>query len=543
MICKFKNFSYKRRFVVTAIVIFAIFTILAWLLQYEREKQYHLDKLEEQLSIYTSTIANFISTTDADNEKLSQFIKHLSDSTIRITVIDCNGMVSFDSEISAPEVLSNHLDRPEISEANRNGVGDNLRQSSTTGKSYYYYARKVNGYFVRCAVPYSLSIETVLETNRFLIYYYVSMFMIILIFIIYLSHLYSRIQDANKQLTTEKDKIYQHLLITNEGVAIFTSDKKEIISNEYFSQYINTISSSQLSNFSNIFKIKEFDFINKYIDEHHVVSATNGKLPSKSFTINKNNKTFIINVIIFNDNSFEISISDVTARIEQEDLKKQLTQNIAHELKTPVSSIQGFMETIINNPSLPADKQRFFIERSYNQAIRLSNLVSDIALLNKIEGTTTSLKQEPIAIRELFQSIIADVSLQIDEKNVHVSNMIKGQITVLGDRSLLYSAIRNLVDNSLLYAGNHFNITINCYREDETHYYFSYYDTGIGIEENHFTRIFDRFYRIDEGRSRKVGGTGLGLSIVKNAITLHKGTISAKRHEGGGLEFIFTLAK
>lgn len=543
MIYKFKNFSYKRRFVVTAIVIFAIFTILAWLLQYEREKQYHLDKLEEQLSIYTTTIANFISTIDADNEKLSQFIKYLPDSTIRITVIDSSGKVNFDSEVSNPEVLSNHLDRPEILAASKNIEGDNLRQSSSTGKSYYYYALKGNGYFVRCAVPYTLSIETVLETNRSFIYYYVSMFIIILTFIIYLSHLYSRIQDSNKQLTTEKDKIYQHLLITNEGVAIFTSDKKEIISNEYFSQYINTISSSQLSNFSNIFKIKEFDFINKYIDEHHVVNATTGKLPSKSFTINKNNKTFIINVIIFNDNSFEISISDVTARIEQEDLKKQLTQNIAHELKTPVSSIQGFMETIINNPSLPADKQRFFIERSYNQAIRLSNLVSDIALLNKIEGTATSLKQEPIAIRELFQSIIADVSLQIEEKNVHISNMVKGQITVSGDRSLLYSAIRNLVDNSLLYAGNHFNITINCYREDETHYYFSYYDTGIGIEESHFTRIFDRFYRIDEGRSRKVGGTGLGLSIVKNAITLHKGTISAKRHEGGGLEFIFTLAK
>lgn len=543
MIYKFKNFSYKRRFVVTAIVIFAIFTILAWLLQYEREKQYHLDKLEEQLSVYTRTIANFISTIDADNEKLSQFIKYLPDSTIRITVIDSNGKVNFDSEVSDPEVLSNHLDRPEILAASKNIEGDNLRQSSSTGKSYYYYALKGNGYFVRCAVPYTLSIETVLETNRSFIYYYVSMFIIILTFIIYLSHLYSRIQDSNKQLTTEKDKIYQHLLITNEGVAIFTSDKKEIISNEYFSQYINTISSSQLSNFSNIFKIKEFDFINKYIDEHHVVNATTGKLPSKSFTINKNNKTFIINVIIFNDNSFEISISDVTARIEQEDLKKQLTQNIAHELKTPVSSIQGFMETIINNPSLPADKQRFFIERSYNQAIRLSNLVSDIALLNKIEGTATSLKQEPIAIRELFQSIIADVSLQIEEKNVHISNMVKGQIIVSGDRSLLYSAIRNLVDNSLLYAGNHFNITINCYREDETHYYFSYYDTGIGIEESHFTRIFDRFYRIDEGRSRKVGGTGLGLSIVKNAITLHKGTISAKRHEGGGLEFIFTLAK
>lgn len=248
-------------------------------------------------------------------------------------------------------------------------------------------------------------------------------------------------------------------------------------------------------------------------------------------------------VIIFSDNSFEISINDITARIEQEELKKQLTQNIAHELKTPVSSIQGFMETIINNPSLPVEKQRFFIERSYNQAIRLSSLVTDMALLNKIEGSTNSLKQEIVNVKQLFDSVLNDVYLQLDKKQVYVSNLLPNNILVHGDRSLLYSALRNLVDNSLLYAGEHFNITINCYREDEKFYYFSYYDTGIGVDESHFTRIFDRFYRVDEGRSRKIGGTGLGLSIVKNAINLHKGTITTKHHEGGGLEFIFSLAK
>lgn len=540
---KRRSFSYQRRFITTTVFIFAIFIVLAGVLQYEREKDYLLDKLEEQLSIYTNTIGGFISVAGVDRDNIGLFLKSLPDTTMRVTIMGSGGDVLFDSEVANVAILPNHIDRPEIAIAKSSGTGDNLRQSVSTGRYYYYYAKHLNDHYVRCAVPYNVSITSTLETNKLFIYYYAVLFVIILLFIIYLSHLYSRIQSSNEQLTNEKEKIYQHLLITNEGVAIFTVDKNEIISNEYFSQYINTISSSQISNFSDIFKLKEFNYINEYIESSHVDVFNPRNLRSKSFTINKNNKTFVMTVIIFSDNSFEISINDITARIEQEELKKQLTQNIAHELKTPVSSIQGFMETIINNPSLPVEKQRFFIERSYNQAIRLSSLVTDMALLNKIEGSTNSLKQEIVNVKQLFDSVLNDVYLQLDKKQVYVSNLLPNNILVHGDRSLLYSALRNLVDNSLLYAGEHFNITINCYREDEKFYYFSYYDTGIGVDESHFTRIFDRFYRVDEGRSRKIGGTGLGLSIVKNAINLHKGTITTKHHEGGGLEFIFSLAK
>ena len=148
-----------------------------------------------------------------------------------------------------------------------------------------------------------------------------------------------------------------------------------------------------------------------------------------------------------------------------------------------------------------------------------------------------------VDISSMMRNIFNEVALELEEKQITAINLLPEDLQVHGNASLIYSIFRNLTDNAIAYAGNNINITVKCFREDENYYYFSFSDTGIGVASEHLNRLFERFYRVDKGRSRKLGGTGLGLAIVKNAVIIHGGNISAKNNQGGGLEFIFTLAK
>jgi two-component system OmpR family sensor kinase/two-component system phosphate regulon sensor histidine kinase PhoR len=201
------------------------------------------------------------------------------------------------------------------------------------------------------------------------------------------------------------------------------------------------------------------------------------------------------------------------------------------------------MESILNNPDLDPARQRFFIERSFLQAQRLSALLQDISTLNKIDEAKRLFEKESCDVAQVIGDVLFDVHLQIEERNCTVLRDFPEHLPIQGNRSLLYSIFRNLTDNALAYGGNKITIDINCYREDKQFYYFSFSDNGVGISEEHLSKIFERFYRIDKGRSRKLGGTGLGLAIVKNAVIFHKGNISAKSLPTGGLSFIFSLRK
>ena len=188
-------------------------------------------------------------------------------------------------------------------------------------------------------------------------------------------------------------------------------------------------------------------------------------------------------------------------------------------------------------------RQRFFVERSLQQAQRLRDLLQDISTLNKMDEAKRMFDKEPCNISEVIQDVLNDVHLQIEQKGCTVIQNFQPEINLLANRSLVYSIFRNLMDNALNYAGEKITIDINCYRDDEEFVYFSFSDNGVGVPEEHLNRLFERFYRVDKGRSRKAGGTGLGLAIVKNAIIFHRGSISAKTVPSGGLSFIFSLRK
>ena len=224
-------------------------------------------------------------------------------------------------------------------------------------------------------------------------------------------------------------------------------------------------------------------------------------------------------------------------------LKRQLTQNIAHELKTPVSSIQGYLETIISNPDMDEKQRSQFMERCYVQSNRLASLLRDISVLTRMDEASQSIGMEEVELCQIVSNVHADVALQLKEKGMNFLQLLHPPMKVQGNPSLLYSVFRNLTDNAIAYAGPNVTITVKCVMETPEYYRFSFADNGVGVSPEHLDHLFERFYRVDKGRSRKLGGTGLGLAIVKNAIILHGGTIFARIASTGGLEFIFTISK
>ncbi len=224
-------------------------------------------------------------------------------------------------------------------------------------------------------------------------------------------------------------------------------------------------------------------------------------------------------------------------------LKKQMTTNIAHELRTPVTSIRGYLETLIACPDMAPEKKQDFIEKAYNQTLRLAELITDMSLISKMEEKSAKFQKEDIDIYGISNEVFEEFRERIAVQRVKVENMIDAGTVLTGNKTLVYTIIRNLVENSLKYAGEDITIHLECYSKIEKFCYLTYYDTGSGVPQEHLDAIFERFYRIEEGRTRDVGGSGLGLSIVKNAVKFHGGDIRVINRMNGGLQFFFSLRR
>lgn len=227
---------------------------------------------------------------------------------------------------------------------------------------------------------------------------------------------------------------------------------------------------------------------------------------------------------------------------KENEMRRQLTNNIAHELKTPVASILGYAETMIDHPDMDEKTRQQFVERTHSQAERLTALLQDISTLNRMDYAPDQLLKERMDVSHLFSDIVEETALTISQRGQILRNCLPGDIIIEGNASLLYSLFRNLVDNSANYAGEGAVIEVTAL-EHHSHWEFTFSDNGPGVAPEHLSRLFERFYRIDKGRSRALGGTGLGLAIVKNAVLLHGGSITAQSADRHGLRFVFTLKK
>lgn len=559
--------------------------------QYDREKNYKVKELENTLDNIAGFTHEYIDRYHLfDNHefgRLDSIRDLIPEPNIRITVINDKGIVMYDSFVPEYQKMENHLHRPEIQKALYSGHGGNIRHSATTGQDFYYYARYYDHYFVRCAVVYNIQIENFLKTERVFIFFILALFLIMWGLVALMTRqltefinklrdfavqagrnetidknlefadsefgdirrqivqIYNGLRKTKEDLTAEKERLFNHLNALNEGIAFFTARKEKILANSHFIQYINLISERSSISAEMIFETEDFKGlifqIEKYTDPDFIINPKD--LPQVSMTIAKNERYFRVQSIVFPDKSFEILISDITRPEKRRLLKQQLTSNIAHELKTPLSSIKGYLETIINNKSLPQEKQTYFVERAFIQSERLNALLNDISLLNNIEDAGDLFEFKTTHLRPLIHDVIENLESRLNEKHMLVQVSVDENVAVYGNDSLLSSIFQNFIENSVNYAGENTSIHIKQYLEDEKFYYFSYADTGKGIPEEHLPRIFERFYRADEGRTRENGGTGLGLSIVKNAIQLHKGDISVRNRPEGGVEFLFSLSK
>lgn len=569
--------SYRQKLSLYFIVIFVFFTIGVVVFEKSQEKKLRTEALEEKLDTYVEIINSSLVLNQNKFEIIDSLTK-IFPQQIRITIINKKGLVLYDNSLEEIKNLENHAERPEIIKAEKQLNGTDIRLSASVNHEYLYYAKRFNSYFVRVALPYDIQVQYFIKSDNLFLYYITALFIIILLIINYaagrfgksikrlnefsqtvgndnnknLIHFpedelgtigqkiyddYKLLKKSKKEIETEREKLLQHVYTSGEGICFFSADKKVEFHNGLFIQYLNTITDESASDPLILLNDPAFTEISAFL--------SNRERQSNYFTtqINKHGKSFYVQVNIFENYSFEMIINDITKQEKTRLLKQEITGNIAHELRTPVTSIRGYLEIILSQ-SPDSEKTRDFLEKTYHQTLVLSELIQDMSLITKIEGAPQSFQLESVHLIDLLEDLQADFNILLKENNIHMHWNINNDIIIRGNYSLLYSVFRNLTDNVIRYAGKNVNIHIHKYNEDKDFYYFSYSDTGAGIpDERHLNRLFERFYRVNEGRTRDSGGSGLGLSIVKNAVLFHKGTIVAKNRTGGGLEFLFKLPR
>lgn len=470
--------SYAGRLYLWLLIYSLLLVGCCVIFQYEREKEFKAAELNSQLQL----INNYISSELADGKSPSEI--HIGElkpvGEIRVSIVDNDGRVVYDNSLDRlPD--SSHRNREEIAEALRYGTGYTLRRhSESTGSTYFYSAtRTPEGMIIRTAVPYTLSLYQILEAD------------------------------------------YTFLWIMG-GVAIIFC----------LTGFVATRRVGQ-----HIIRLSKF-----------AASAERGERITDTEPFPHDELGDISNHIVRLYARLQQAISDrdrehasaMHQQQEKERIKKQLTNNINHELKTPVASIQVCVETLLAHENMDVSKRREFLERCLANAGRLKRLLADVALITRMDDGGKVIIRGPVDLTEIIAAVAEDSRPGADAKGILIENTIGTPLPMTGNPDLLESVFRNLIENAVAYSGGSLiSLKIVALQPDKVT--LSVSDNGCGVPPEHIGHLFERFYRIDKGRSRASGGTGLGLSIVRNAIVLHKGSIRVANRTSGGLDFSITL--
>lgn len=444
--------------------------------QYRREMDFKAEELNAQLQIYNERLIRQIEDGNFDVRDFD--LGELKG--LRVSVIDSSGKVIYDNSLDTlPN--ENHLSRKEIAEAISIGSGYTLRRhSESTGETYFYSARRSDSrLIVRTAVPYSVSLNGLLQADKGFLWFLGGL-TIIMCALGYF---------ATRRVGLHIQRLKQFAENAEKGTKIY--DTKPFPHDE-------------LGDISN-----------------HIVRLY----------------ASLQQAITERDREHNAALNE---QREKERIKKQLTNNINHELKTPVASILICLETIMSHPDMSENKRSEFLTRCFSNGLRLKQLLADVSLITRMDDGTSSITKERIDLTEVIHNVVNERKENAEGKGITIHNHLESPIELNGNLPLWESVFFNLIDNAISYSGGS-QIIIRQIPSATDNIILSLCDNGCGVADEHLPRLFERFYRVDKGRSRAAGGTGLGLSIVKNAVQLHGGTISVSNNPSGGLCFKIIL--
>ena len=466
--------------------LFLILLIFTWTMmlsfigfQYYREKQYRSEVLNAQLQVYNRQLIGTIENNLSYEDYIASHENPFDE--LRISIINLSGEVIYDNTLPH-SILDNHSERPEIAQAMKDGSAYRIgRFSASDGREYFYSATRGEQVVVRTAIPYNASLRGLLKTDW--------SFLGILIAICIAMNIVGYF--VTRRLGRNIERLNRFAAKAEKGESFdeaeqFSSDELGSISNhivKLYGQWQQTIKDRDIAHESAL-------------------------------------------------------------RQEQEKIriKRQLTNNINHELKTPVASIQVCLETLLSGIDISDEKRQELIERCYTHNERLRKLLGEVSLITRMEDGSQLISREPVDINNIIDEIGDELEIMPEEERFTLHIDFDEQVVVNGNLSLIGSIFRNLTENTLAYSGGK-NIYISLAENNDDYCRILFEDDGCGVDAKQLSRLFERFYRVDKGRSRQLGGTGLGLSIVKHAVQFHGGIITVENRPTGGLRFDFTLNK
>ncbi|MDE5901608.1 MAG: sensor histidine kinase [Muribaculaceae bacterium] len=470
--------SYHRRLFVWLVAYSLLLSGSVVVFQYHREKAFKIEELNARLQLVNTYVAEALAAgRDIDSIRVTG-IRGLDG--LRISVVRSDGKVVYDNSLDTLPG-TNHLDRREISQAILKGEGHTVRRhSQSTGDTYFYSATLADrGTVVRTALPYSLSLTQLLEADGTFLWY---MCAVTVLFCLLGYFAIRKMGVHMERLRGFAARAERGEPITN--VAPFPNDELGEISNHIVRLYAR---------------------LQKAVEDRDREHA-----------------------------------SAMHQQREKERIKKQLTNNINHELKTPVASVRACVETLLAYPDMPEAKRREFLEKSLLNTDRLKRLLDDVALITRMDDGSDVISREPVDVGEIVREVADESAIMASAKGIKMELDIEGELPVNGNAGLLASVFQNLIDNAVAYSGGS-RIRISAVGGGGGMAVIRVADNGCGVAPEHLPHLFERFYRVDKGRSRRSGGTGLGLSIVKNAVGLHHGSIRVDNGRDGGLVYTIRL--